>query len=124
MNEKQQRRVIGKPFAKGGDPRQNRSGRGHGFDEMRKLAKKIAAEIVINADGEKMTCLEAIVRSWAKSSDPQLQRAFIEYGFGKVPDKLETDALEPKQTLVLHFDHEREKVEREQRRLLGNGDCE
>ena len=69
-----------------------------------------------------MSCAEAILRSWAKSDEPQLQRAFVEYAFGKVPDKLETNPLENKTTLLLHYGHEKEKVERE--RLLGNGNCE
>src|SRR5262249_12805648 len=108
------------PFVKG-DIRINRSGRVRGFDEMRKMAQAIAAEKVVDADGHTLTVAEAILRSWAKSSEPVLQRAFIEYGFGKVPDKLETDSLETKQTLILHYGHEKEKVEREQRRLLDNG---
>ena len=63
-----------------------------------------------------MRCVEAILRSWAKSDEPQLQRAFVGYAFGKVPDKLETDPLENKQTLILHYGHERERIERD--RLL------
>ena len=51
--------------------------------------------------------VESILRSWAKSKEPTLQKAFIQYAFGKVPDKFETDPLENKTTLVLHFDHER-----------------
>jgi hypothetical protein len=35
-----------------------------------------------------------------------------------VPDKLETNPLENKQTLILHYGHERERIERE--RLLGD----
>ena len=52
------------------------------------------------------------------SREPALQRAFVEYAFGKVPDKLETDPLENKTRLVLHYGHERERIERE--RLLGD----
>ena len=30
-----------------------------------------------------------ILRKWASSNNPQLQRAFIEVAFGKVPDKID-----------------------------------
>lgn len=62
-------------------------------------------------EGVSMTCVEAILRGWAMSEERQLQRAFIEYAFGKVPDKLETDPLENKTTLILHYGHERKKRE-------------
>ena len=54
-----------------------------------------------------MDAAEAILRDWAISNDIAKQKAFIEYAFGKVPDKLETTGLENKTNLVLHFDHER-----------------
>jgi hypothetical protein len=93
--------VTGKGFLPG-DPRINRKGRPRSFDQLRALAQKIAHQEL----GEsKLTVAEAILRSWAKS--PQHQRDFIEYAFGKVPDKLETTGLENKTTLILHFDHER-----------------
>ncbi len=65
-----------------------------------------------------MTCVEALLRSWAKSSEPVLQRAFVEYAFGKVPDKLETNPLENKKTLILHYGHEFKRLERDG--LLGD----
>jgi hypothetical protein len=105
-----------------GDPRINRSGRPKGFDAFRRKAQEIACEMVTDSEGNKMTCVEALLRSWAKSSDPVLQKAFIEYAFGKVPDKVETEGLENRTRLILWYGHEKEKVERE--RLLGNGDCE
>jgi hypothetical protein len=108
-----------KNFVKG-DTRINRSGRPKGFDAFRRAAQAIACEMVTDSEGNKIMCIEALLRSWAKSSDPVLQRAFVEYAFGKVPDKLETDLLENNQTLILHYGHEKEKVEREGR-LLGNG---
>jgi hypothetical protein len=117
--EIEKRRVIGKPFARG-DARINRDGRPRGFDEMRKMAQKIASETVVDNDGNKRTCIEALLRCWAKSDEPQLQRAFVEYAYGRVPEKLETDSLENKTTLILHYGHEKERVEREG--LLGNGD--
>ena len=54
-----------------------------------------------------MLAAERVLREWRDSKEPALQKAFIEYAFGKVPDKLETTGLENKTTLVLHFDHER-----------------
>ena len=97
-----------------GDPRINRSGRPRGFDAFRRAAQAIACEMVTDSEGNTMTCVEALLRSWATSEEPQLQRAFVEYAFGKVPDKLETNPLENKKTLILHYAHERE-------RLLGDG---
>ena len=78
-----------------GDPRINRKGRPRSFDALRELAQQIAHEgaqqggqpIVIN--GHTVTVAEAILRQWATSKNPQLQRAFVEVAFGKVPDKLE-----------------------------------
>jgi len=84
----------GKPFTKG-DPRINRKGRPKSFDALRELAQQIAHEgaqqagqpIVIN--GHTVTVAEAILRQWATSKNPQLQRAFVEVAFGKVPDKID-----------------------------------
>ena len=90
-----------------GDKRINRSGRPRSFDELRKLAKKILHETVRTRDGETLSGAEAVLRSWATSKEPALQRALIEYGFGKVPDKIEATGLEGKTTLLLHFAHER-----------------
>ena len=95
-----------KPFVVG-DPRINRRGRPKNFDAFRELAQAIAHEKTAGDNGKSITIVESILRSWAKSKEPALQKAFIEYAFGKVPDKLETDPLENKTTLVLHFDHER-----------------
>jgi len=103
-----------------GDPRINRSGRPKGFDAFRRTAQRIACETVTDSEGNKMRCVEAMLRSWAKSEEPVLQKAFIEYAFGKVPDKLDCETLENKTTLVLHYGHERPSVERD--RLLGDGD--
>ena len=109
--------VTGKGFVRG-DARINRKGRPKGFDEMRSIALGIARETVTTSRGERIMVAEAILRSWATSREPALQRAFIEYAFGKVPDKLEADPLENKTTLILHYGHERPK-ERDER-LLGN----
>lgn len=77
---------------KKGDPRINRNGRPRAFDAIRTIARKIADEqamsngqpIVLN--GEAITVAEAILRKWSTSQNWQLQRAFIETAFGKVPD--------------------------------------
>ncbi len=119
METEKNGRVIGKAFVKG-DSRINRSGRPRGFDEMRKMAQRIASETVIDERGIPMTCAEAVLRSWARSSEPALQRAFVEYAFGRVPDRLDCETLENKTTLILHYGHEKERLEREG--LLGNGD--
>lgn len=83
-----------KPFKKG-DPRINRNGRPKSFDALRALAQDIAHEkakaggntVVI--DGHSVTVAEAILRQWAQSKNPTLQRQFIEVAFGKVPQPVE-----------------------------------
>ena len=95
-----------KPFVKG-DPRINRKGRPRSFDELRKLGQAIAQETVTTSRGTRITLAEAILWSWAESKEPILQKAFMEYSFGKVPDKLETNTLEERKTLILHYGHER-----------------
>ncbi len=63
----------------------------------------------IAADKDKA---QRILNDWANSPDVQKQKAFIEYAFGKVPDKLETTGLENKPVLVLHYAHERQETSR------------
>ena len=117
-NETEKRRgVTGKVFVKG-DPRINRKGRPRSFDQLRKLAQQIADEAVTDSNDHKIRLAEAILRSWAESKEPILQKAFMEYAFGKVPDKLETNPLENKKTLILHYGHEFKRLERD--RLLGD----
>ena len=85
-----------KPFVKG-DPRINRKGRPKSFDALRALAQQIAHEVAqsggqpIIINNRKVTAAEAILRQWASSKNPQLQKAFIEIAFGKVPDNLTVD---------------------------------
>jgi hypothetical protein len=98
-----------KPFSKN-DPRINRRGRPRGFDELRKLAQQIASEMVTHSSGRKITLCEAILRSWARSEEPQLQRAFMECCYGRVPEKIEaTGGFQNGTQLVLYYAHERRK---------------
>ena len=76
-----------KPFVKG-DKRINRKGRPRSFDALRELAQQIGHETVTIGDRQ-ITVTEAILRQWAQSKNPQLQRAFIEIAYGKVPDRTE-----------------------------------
>ena len=86
--------ITGKGFKKG-DPRINRKGRPKSFDALRALGQQIAHEAAkdgstpIVIEGRIVTVAEAILRQWATSKNPQLQRAFIEICFGKVPDALD-----------------------------------
>lgn len=83
-----------KPFKKG-DPRINRLGRPKTFSALKELAQQIAhetakaggADVVI--EGHRATVAEMILRQWAMSKNPQLQKAFIEVAFGKVPDNVD-----------------------------------
>jgi hypothetical protein len=77
------------PFVPG-DPRINRKGRPKTIDAVRKLVQNIAYEEVVNK-GESFTTLELIFRDWASSKMFEKQLAFVQYGFGKVPDKLLAD---------------------------------
>jgi hypothetical protein len=96
-----------RPFNKG-DPRINRRSRPKSFDQFRELAQAIAHEKIIGSNGDTITVAEQILRAWAKSKQPTLQKAFIEYAFGKVPDKLDAIGLENKTVLRPYFDHELE----------------
>jgi hypothetical protein len=108
-----QRRGL-RPFVKG-DSRINRRGRPAGFDEMRKLALQLACETVTDNRGRRMSCTEAILRSWVHSKEPQAQILFVQYAFGPVPPtKVDVTAgLEPNKVLRLHFgDHQRARLGR------------
>lgn len=101
-----------RPFVPG-DRRINRRGRPKNFDAFRELAQAIAHEP--DPQNPSITTVEGILRSWAASREPVLQKAFIEYAFGKVPDKLETTGLENKPVLILHYAHERPQRDQHQR---------
>jgi hypothetical protein len=109
MDTEQPKQLRGKGFVKD-DPRINRSGRPKGFDDFRKVAQTIANEKLQLPDGGTIRVYDAILRSWAKSKNPQLQMRFIEYCYGKPPEKIETTELENRPVLVLHYAHERQKL--------------
>jgi len=92
---------TGKGFVKG-DPRINRKGRPKSFDEIRALAQELAHE----SEPNRHTAIENVLRRWMHSPEPVLQKAFVEYAFGKVPDKIEGVQF-PSTTLILQYDHER-----------------
>lgn len=81
---------MGGPFKKG-DPRINRKGRPKTFDAIRALAQNIAHDRsgVIDKNGNELTVIEAILRKWASSKDTRLQMAFVEYAYGKPPQRQE-----------------------------------
>jgi hypothetical protein len=100
------------------DPRIRGGGRPRSFTEFRKLVQRIISETVEvkewpngNKKITRMTAAEAIVRHWCRSKDPAMHRLLAEYGFGKVPDRLEASGLEGRTTLVLHYSHERPALE-------------
>jgi hypothetical protein len=99
--------ITGKGFVKG-DPRCYRKGRPAHYDIIRRIAQQIAWEPAIDARGNNTTRVELMLYRWART--PALQRAFVEYAFGKVPDKVESTGLENKTTLTLYFDPERPGV--------------
>ena len=105
MENKSQTRGL-KPFVKG-DVRINRTGRPRGFDEMRRVALRIACETVTLRNGRRMSVIEALLRSWVCSKEPALQIKFMEIAFGKVPENVRGETFEPKTTLILHYAHER-----------------
>jgi hypothetical protein len=106
MNDKPQRKIVGRPFEKG-DARINRAG-APGFAQFRKQALEIANEKIPGPDSSLVTRGEALLRSWLKSHEPKLQELFAFYAWGKPADRLELEKLEPKTqiNLVLSYAHE------------------
>lgn len=80
-----------KPFTQD-DPRINRNGRPRDYEALRKLVRAVGYEDVdVHEDGTPMTLIESIVRDWMTSKSFRKQLAAIQYGFGKVPEKLEVE---------------------------------
>jgi hypothetical protein len=94
-----------KPFQKGSDSRRNTRGRPKTFDMLREIAQRIGAETIQDDNGDTIMRIEEVLRSLASSRDPQAKRIFLEYGYGKPVDKIETN-LAPKTTLRLFYGHE------------------
>jgi hypothetical protein len=86
------KKPINKGQFKKGDKRINRKGRPRNFDALRRLGQSIATEVIPDAKNvEGWTRIEMILRDWASSSEQQLQRAFVEIAYGKVPDETKLD---------------------------------
>jgi hypothetical protein len=87
--ENTENKPRGKPFAKG-DKRINRKGRPKNFDALRELAQHIGKEAHESpiAKERGWSRIEVILRSWAVSGEPQLQKAFVEIAYGKVKDEI------------------------------------
>lgn len=95
-----------KPFVKG-DPRINRKGRPKTFDAARALAQQIGhevakvagadgADVAVVHDGHYVTVIEAILRQWATSKNPDLQRAFMAYAVGEPPKTIQHEGVDAK----------------------------
>ena len=80
-----------KPFTQD-DPRINRNGRPRDYEELRKMVREVGFEQVgVKEDGTPMTLIESIVRDWMHSKSFNKQLAALQYGYGKVPEKLEVE---------------------------------
>ena len=102
---KQRGGVTGKGFVKG-DARINRKGRPKNFDAIRTIFQAVSHEQVKGKNGNTLSVIESIARQWASSPEPVLQKAFVEYAYGKVPNNLETSSLENKPIFILRHAHE------------------
>jgi hypothetical protein len=85
------------------------------------MAEEIEYKPRKNGKTLRVTCAEAMVRHAVKSKDPALMRLAFEYGFGKVPDKIEATGLENRTQLILHYQHERRALEAEGPATNGEG---
>lgn len=99
----QPKQLIGKDF-KSHPEHINRKGRPKRFDELRDMTVEMGNEIVPVEVGKGktkkiilMTRFERILLNWFESLSFDKQQAVMQYGFGKIPDKLEIksgDAIE------------------------------
>lgn len=77
-----------KPFTKG-DPRIWKGGRCISTSkQLHQLAQEIANEEVGNSK-QRANRIERLLRKWLESKDARLQIAFVEYAYGKVPQRAE-----------------------------------
>lgn len=76
----------------------NRKGRPKTFDKLRALTQMIAHETITTKDGQELTVVEAIMRQWA--TDKKHQKDFMEYAFGKVPDRAEITGEDGKALVI------------------------
>jgi hypothetical protein len=83
-----------KPFTKG-DPRINRRGRIDNFAKLRKLAQKIGND----ATEEDEILFASILKSLAKSKNPQAKALFLAYAVGR--PKEEVDVTSEGKSLVI-----------------------
>ena len=93
-----------KPFTKG-DKRINRNGRPKSFDQLRKLAQRIAAEDISPADAaEAITRIEAMLKTMSSSRNPADKALFLAYAFGKPRDEVDVTSGGEKIELVVIYD--------------------
>src|SRR4030042_273767 len=83
----------------------NRKGRPKSFDALRELALQIGHE-PLEIGEKRITVTEAILRQWAQSRNPILQRAFIEIAYGQVPDQLNLNNVGEPLCVVIQGRHE------------------
>jgi hypothetical protein len=73
-----------------GDKRINRNGRPKSFDQLRKLAQRIAAEDISPAEAaEAITRVEAMLRVMSSSRNPADRALFLAYSYGKPKDEVD-----------------------------------
>ncbi len=79
-----------------GDPRCWRKGRPKSFDQLRQFAQSIAHREIKTKNGESITIAEAVLLKLASAKDAQALKTFLEFSFGKVPDKVHLGDIDGK----------------------------
>ncbi len=97
-----------KKFGPGFDPRRNLKGRPKSFDQLREVAQEIAHRDIKGKNGQSITIAEAVLLKLASADDAPSLRTFLEFSFGKVPDKLDM-TTEHKTKLFLNYAHESDR---------------
>lgn len=90
-----------KPFIPG-DKRINRKGRPRSFDQLRKLAVKIAGETIPAPNGEDITRIEAMLRVLTSSKAPADRALFLAYAYGKPRESLDVTSGGEKLTFIIN----------------------